>query len=54
MQGAALAGQELDQVNKPMEDYLNLKNDLAMQRYAANTGMTQANMQLAGTPNTIL
>lgn len=54
MQGAALAGQELTEANKPMEDYLNLKNDLAMQRYAANTGMTQANMQLAGTPNTIL
>ena len=54
MQGAVLAGQELDQTNKPMEDFLNLKNDLAMQRYAANTGMTQANMQLAGTPNTIL
>ena len=54
MQGAAIAGQELDQLNKPMEDYLNLKNDLAMQRYAANTGMTQANMAYTGTPNTIL
>ena len=50
----AMQGAVLDQTNKPMEDYLNLKNDLAMQRYAANTGMTQANMQLAGTPNTIL
>lgn len=54
MQGAVLAGQEIDQANKPMEDFLNLKNDLAMQRYAANTGMTQANMAYTGTPNTIL
>jgi hypothetical protein len=32
-----------------MEDWLNLKNDIAMQRYAGNVGLTQAAGQAAGT-----
>ena len=35
-----------------MEDMLSLTNDRAMQKYAANTGMTQANMQLQGQRDT--
>jgi hypothetical protein len=49
-----LAGEQLAAQNQPMEDYLSLKNDLAMQKYAANTGMTMAQMQLEGQPQTIL
>lgn len=49
-----LAGEQLAAENQPMEDYLSLKNDLAMQKYAANTGMTMAQMQLEGQPQTIL
>lgn len=51
-QQAALAGQQLTAENQPMEDLLSLNNDRAMQRYAANTGMTQANMQLQGQKDT--
>ena len=53
-QTASLAGQQLDANNQPFEDLLSLQNDRAMQRYAANTGMTQADMTLAGQKNTIL
>lgn len=49
---AGLAGQMLAAENQPMEDMLSLANDRAMQRYAANTGMTQANMQLQGQRDT--
>lgn len=49
---AGLAGQTLAAENQPMEDMLSLSNDRAMQRYAANTGMTQANMQLQGQRDT--
>lgn len=49
---AGLAGQTLAAENQPMEDMLSLTNDRAMQRYAANTGMTQANMQLQGQRDT--
>ena len=51
-QQASLAGQQLTAENQPMEDLLSLNNDRAMQRYAANTGMTQANMQLQGQKDT--
>jgi hypothetical protein len=54
MQESTLAGQTLAANNQPMEDLLSLQNDRAMQRYAANTGMTQADMALAGQKNTIL
>jgi hypothetical protein len=53
-QTGSLAGQQLTANNAPMEDLLTLQNDRAMQRYAANTGMTQADMALAGQKNTIL
>lgn len=53
-QTASLAGQQLNLNNQPFEDLLSLTNDRAMQRYAANTGMTQADMTLAGQKNTIL
>lgn len=53
-QSANLAGQQLTADNQPVTDLLNLQNDRAMQRYAANTGMTQANMQLQGQKRTLL
>lgn len=53
-QGANLSTQLLEQQNKPIEDLLTLQNDRAMQRYAANTGMTQADMALQGQKQTIL
>jgi hypothetical protein len=53
-QTASLAGQQLAANNQPFEDLLSLQNDRAMQRYAANTGTTQADMTLAGQKNTIL
>lgn len=49
---ANLAGAQLGAENQPMEDMLSLTNDRAMQKYAANTGMTQANMQLQGQRDT--
>jgi hypothetical protein len=48
-QVANLAGQQLAADNAPMEDWLNLKDDIAMQRYAGNVGLTQAGGQAAGT-----
>ena len=53
-QSANMAGQQLTADNQPVQDLLNLQNDRAMQRYAANTGMTQADMQLAGQKHTLL
>lgn len=53
-QSANMAGQQLEASNQPITDLLNLQNDRAMQRYAANTGMTQADMQLAGQKRTLL
>jgi hypothetical protein len=37
-----------------MEDWLNLKNDVAMQRYAGNVGLTQAAGQTAGQDRSLL
>lgn len=54
MQGATLAERELENRNQPMEDLLSLQNDRAMQRYAANTGLTQADMTLQGQKQTLL
>lgn len=53
-QSANMAGQQLTADNQPVQDLLNLQNDRAMQRYAANTGMTQVDMQLAGQKHTLL
>ena len=54
MQEATLAGQTLTANNQPMEDLLSLQNDRAMQRYAANTGMTQADITMQGQKQTLL
>lgn len=53
-QTASMAGQQLTADNAPMEDWLNLKNDVAMQRYAGNVGLTQAAGQAAGTDKSLL
>lgn len=53
-QTANLAGQRLTADNQPMEDWLNLKNNVAMQRYAGNVGLTQAAGQAAGTDQSLL
>lgn len=47
-QTANLAGNQLNADNAPMEDWLNLKNDIAMQRYAGNVGLTEAQGAAAG------
>lgn len=47
-QTANLAGTQLNADNAPMEDWLNLKNDIAMQRYAGNVGLTEAQGAAAG------
>lgn len=53
-QEAGLGAQSLDANNQPLTDMLTLANDRAMQRYAAKTGMTMADMELAGQQNTVL
>lgn len=53
-QSANMAGQQLAADNAPMEDWLNLKNDVAMQRYAGNVGLTQAAGQAAGHDKSLL
>lgn len=53
-QTANLAGTQLNADNAPMEDWLNLKNDIAMQRYAGNVGLTEAQGAAAGTDKSLL
>lgn len=53
-QNANLAGQTLAANNQPAEDYLSLKNDLAMQRYAGNIGLTQMDATNAAKDQSIL
>ena len=53
-QSANMANQQLAADNAPMEDWLNLKNDVAMQRYAGNVGLTQAAGQAAGQDRSLL
>ena len=53
-QNANLAGQTLDANNQPIEDYLSLKNDIAMQRYAGNLGLNQMNATNAGRDQSIV
>ena len=48
MQGANLGTMQFSAQNQPLEDLLSLKNDVAMQRYAGNIGLTQANMATVG------
>lgn len=53
-QNANLAGQTLAANNQPAEDYLSLKNDLAMQRYAGNVGLTQMDATNAAKDQSII
>ena len=53
-QTANLAGTQLNADNAPMEDWLNLKNDVAMQRYAGNVGLTEAQGAAAGADKSLL
>ena len=53
-QSANMSAQQLAADNAPMEDWLNLKNDVAMQRYAGNVGLTQAAGQAAGQDRSLL
>lgn len=53
-QSATMSGQQLAADNAPMEDWLNLKNDVAMQRYAGNVGLTQAAGEVAGQDRSLL
>ena len=54
MQNASLAGMQLQADNAPAEDYLQLANDRAMQRYAGNIALTQAQAQNAGRDQSLL
>lgn len=54
MQNASLAGMQLQADNAPAEDYLQLGNDRAMQRYAGNIALTQAQAQNAGRDQSLL
>lgn len=52
--GAQMANSQLSADNAPAEDYLQLANDKAMQRYAANVGLAQAQGQVAGHDQSLL
>lgn len=54
MQNANLSGMQLQADNAPAEDYLQLANDRAMQRYAGNIALTQAQAQEAGRDQSLL
>lgn len=54
MRNANLAGMQLQADNAPAEDYLQLANDRAMQRYAGNIALTQAQAQEAGRDQSML
>lgn len=53
-QQANFAQQQLKNNNQPMEDWINLANDKAMQRYAGNIGLAQASTTAAGQSQAIL
>lgn len=53
-QNAQLATTQLQADNAPAEDYLQLANDKAMQRYAGNVALTQAAGQNAGRDQSLL
>ena len=54
MQNANLGTMQLQADNQPAEDYLQLANDKAMQRYAGNIAVTQAQGQVAGADKSLL
>lgn len=49
---AGMAGNLYQTDSDPVLNWMNMNNDRAMAKYGANTGVTQANVQAAGTPNT--
>ena len=53
-QQAGLAQSQLQADNDPIMNWINLNNDLAVQKYAGNTGITQAATQAAGQSRAIL
>lgn len=53
-QNAQLAGAQLEADNAPAEDYLQLANDKAMQRYAGNIALTQSGAEVAGQDRSFL
>lgn len=53
-QNAQIAATQLQADNAPAEDYLQLANDKAMQRYAGNIALTQAAGQNAGRDQSLL
>lgn len=53
-QQAGLAQSQLQADNDPIMNWINLNNDLAMQKYAGNTGITQANVQAQGQSRALL
>lgn len=53
-QQAGLAQSQLQADNDPIMNWINLNNDLAMQKYAGNTGTTQAATQAAGQSRALL
>ena len=54
MQNANHAGMQYQADNAPAEDYQQLANDRAMQRYAGNIALTQAQAQEAGRDQSML
>lgn len=53
-QQAGLAQSQLQADNDPIMNWINLNNDLAMQKYAGNTGTAQAATQAAGTSRALI
>lgn len=53
-QQAGLAQSQLQADNDPIMNWINLNNDLAMQKYAGNTGLAQASTQAAGQSQAII
>ena len=53
-QQANFAGQSLSNNNMPMNNWIDLANDKAMQRYAGNIGLAQAGTTAAGQSQAIL
>lgn len=53
-QSANMAGQQLAADNQPAEDYLSLKNDVAMQRYAGNVALSKVDATNAGKDRSLL
>ena len=53
-QQAGIAQSQISADNDPIMNWINLNNDFAMQKYAGNTGITQANVQAQGQSRAIL